>query len=48
MKLIPNYEPPDRGWSVSLGRFRPKPEPKPEADERDEQQPASTSPDEAA
>jgi hypothetical protein len=38
---IPNYKPPDEGWSVVAGRFRPKPEPKPtEKPERDAETPA--------
>jgi hypothetical protein len=30
---IENYEPPDKGWGIVIGRFRPRPEPKPEAEE---------------
>jgi hypothetical protein len=39
--VIENYEPPDEGWSVSLGRLRPKPEPKPEVSDETAQQSVS-------
>jgi hypothetical protein len=38
---IENYEPPDKGWGIVVGRLMPKP-PEPEeqqADDADEQQP---------
>jgi hypothetical protein len=40
IKVIENYEPPDEGWGIVVGRFRPKPE-RPEQDDADktEQQP---------
>jgi hypothetical protein len=34
-KVIPNYEPPDKGWQITFGPFRQPPEPKP-AEEHDD------------